>query len=152
MAQKYAKFRREVSVLRKEFIDDWTEEQKTIQFSNEAAENIRLKEAEEARAFEIASRELERMAKEREAAEEKEQEILRIKREKGDAVRQLREEEMLERLTEKTEAVENARSDVITDDNIEEKIRVALEQEVCEDYVLVPDNGEMKSITYKNIE
>ena len=67
VAQTYAKFRREVSELRRGFRDQWTEEQRMTQtqFSAKAAEEARQKELEETRAFEAAVRELERMAKER---------------------------------------------------------------------------------------
>ena len=67
VAQTYAKFRGEVSELRRGFRDQWTEEQRMTQtqFSAKAAEEARQKELEETRAFEAAVHELERMAKER---------------------------------------------------------------------------------------
>lgn len=67
VAQTYAKFRREVSELRRNFRDQWTEQQRMTQtqFSAKAAEEARQKEMEETQAFEAAARELERMARER---------------------------------------------------------------------------------------
>ena len=67
VAQTYAKFRREVSELRKGFREEWLEEQRMTQteFSAKAAEEARQREMEEARALEAARRELERMAKKR---------------------------------------------------------------------------------------
>ena len=67
VAQTYAKFRREVSELRKGFREEWLEQQRMTQtqFSAKAAEEARQKEMEEARAFETAARELERMSKNR---------------------------------------------------------------------------------------
>lgn len=67
VAQTYAKFRCEVSALRKEFREEWLEQQKMTQteFSAKAAEEARQKEMEEVRAFEAAATELERMRKNR---------------------------------------------------------------------------------------
>ena len=67
VAQTYARFRREVSELRRGFREQWTEQQRMTQtqFSAKAAEEARQKEMEETRAFEAAAQELERMAKER---------------------------------------------------------------------------------------
>ena len=67
VAQTYAKFRRDVSKLREEFREEWLEQQRMTQtdFSAKVAEEARQKEMEEARAFEVAARELERMSKER---------------------------------------------------------------------------------------
>lgn len=67
VAQTYAKFRREVSALRKEFREEWLEQQRMTQteFSAKAAEEARQKEMEEARAFDTAATELERMRKKR---------------------------------------------------------------------------------------
>ena len=67
VAQTYAKFRREVSELRKGFREEWLEEQRMTQteFSAKAAEEARQREMEEVRALEAARRELERMAKKR---------------------------------------------------------------------------------------
>ena len=65
VAHTYARFRCEVSELRKQFREEWTEQQRMTQtqFSAKAAEEARLKEMEEARALEAAAQELERMAK-----------------------------------------------------------------------------------------
>ena len=67
VAQTYARFRREVSALRKDFREEWTEQQRMTQtqFSTKAAEEARLKRMEEERAFEEAAKELERMTKKR---------------------------------------------------------------------------------------
>ena len=67
VAYTYAKFRREVSGLRKDFRAEWVEQQKMTQaeFSAKTAEEARQKEMEEASTFEEAAREVERMAKER---------------------------------------------------------------------------------------
>lgn len=67
VAYAYAKFRREVSELRKGFREEWLEQQRMTQtqFSSKAAEEARQKEMEETRAFEAAARELERMSKNR---------------------------------------------------------------------------------------
>lgn len=67
VAQTYARFRREVSALRKEFREEWLERQRMTQaeFSAKAAEEALQKEMEEARAFEAAATELDRMKKER---------------------------------------------------------------------------------------
>ena len=69
VAYAYAKFRREVSELRKDFREEWLEQQRMTQaeFSAKAAEEARQKETEETRSFEEAAIELERMAKERSA-------------------------------------------------------------------------------------
>lgn len=67
VAHTYARFRREVSDLRKQFREEWLEQQRMTQseFSAKAAEKARQKEMEESRAFEAAAIELERMRKKR---------------------------------------------------------------------------------------
>lgn len=67
VAQTCARFRREVSALRKEFREEWMEQQRMTQteFSTKVAEEARQKKMEEERAFEDAAKELERMAKKR---------------------------------------------------------------------------------------
>ena len=48
--------------------------------------------------------------------------------------------------------VQTARSSCITADNMDEKIREALESENLEDFIMSPSTGEKKIITYKNIQ
>lgn len=67
VAQAYAKFRRDVSVLRKEFYEEWLKQNTTAQteFRAKAEEEAHQRELQEARAMEEARKELQRMAKER---------------------------------------------------------------------------------------
>ena len=46
---------------------------------------------------------------------------------------------------------QTARSNGITAENMDEKIREALENDILEDFIISPANGEKKLIKYKNI-
>ena len=63
----YGKFRRELTALRKQYQEQWQEQQemKMEAFSAKAAEEGRMKRLQEARALDENKRELERMAKRR---------------------------------------------------------------------------------------
>ena len=67
VAQTYAKFRRDVSALRKEFYEEWLKQNTMAQteFRAKAEEEAHQREMQEARAMDEARKELQRMAKER---------------------------------------------------------------------------------------
>ena len=41
--------------------------------------------------------------------------------------------------------------DVVTLDNLDQKIEEALENEVLEDFVIAPDSGEQTTVTFKSL-
>ena len=95
---------------------------------------------------------------------------LKERREKGDTARQQREEEILEHVARRNELIEvrcfshcellahwmavfqAARMNGITADNMDEKIRDALENEFLEDFTISPTTGEKKVVAYKDIQ
>ena len=48
--------------------------------------------------------------------------------------------------------LQKATQNVVTSENLDEKIREALSNEVLDDFIISPDTGKKKTITFKNLK
>ncbi|KAL5471460.1 hypothetical protein EMCRGX_G029580 [Ephydatia muelleri] len=139
-AQAYGKFRRELSVLRKQFREEWLKKQEMQQqaLNAQSAEQARLEKMMEQKALEQNKEDLERMAKRRELTEKKRAQEIADKRKRGDESRRAWESQLHQRQIAQVLIAQEESKGYITPNNLEQKIQEIIAKEVDYNFALQP--------------
>lgn len=139
-AEAYGRFRRELSVLRKQFREEWLKKQEAQRqaLNAQSAEEARLEKMMEQKALEANKEDLERMAKRRELIEQKRAQEIAEKRKHGDEARRAWESQLHQRQITKVLKTQDESKGYIRLDNLNQKIQEMIAKEADYNYALQP--------------